>query len=77
MLKGFGDMRRSWCRLDSDVKEDNLAWLIAQISNQAYKAHVERQGRDPSQGLEVGIGGIISSPPNIFPLHISEDLQLE
>jgi hypothetical protein len=77
LLKDFGGMERAWCRLDSDVKEDNLAWLIAQISNQAYKAHVERQGRDPSQGLEVGIGGFISSPPKIFQLHISEDLQLK
>ena len=69
-LRDFGVKEWSWCRLDSDVKEDRLVWLIAKASNTAYRAQVERQGRDPSQGLEAGIGSCIP-PATIFPLPIS------
>jgi hypothetical protein len=61
LLKGFGEKERSWCRLHSNIREDRLVYLIANASNTAYRAHVERQGRDPSQGLEVGIGSSIPS----------------
>jgi len=71
-LRGFGERQRAWCRLDSDVKEDRLVWLVAKASNTAYRAHAERQGRDPSQGLEVGIGSSIP-PARIFPLTESCD----
>ncbi len=60
-LKGFEGNTRSWCRLvDQDSKEDRLARFVCHVSNMAYKAHVERQGRDPSQGLEAGIGWLSS-----------------
>lgn len=77
--KGFwflnGDKRnRSWCRFISfkdddevDRKEDRLAYLIAKASDITYRAHAERQGRDPSQGLEAGIGQFMSAK-RIFPL---------
>lgn len=68
-LRGFGAAERSWCRLDSDVKEDRLVWLVAQTSTTAYRAHAERQGRDPAQGLEAGIGASIP-PAQIFPVSV-------
>ncbi len=65
-LKAVEGGTRSWCRLDNpDSKEDRLARFVCHASNMAYKAHAERQGRDPSQGLEVGIGWF-STPMNIF-----------
>ncbi len=70
-LRDFGGKERSWCRLDTENKEDRLAWLVWKASNTAYRAHAERQGRDPTQGLEVGIGN--SCPPTtIVPLDMSE-----
>jgi len=66
-LKGFGERTRSWCRLDTESKVDRLVWMVCKASNTAYRAHVERQGRNPSQGLEGGIGNCIP-PANIFPL---------
>ena len=77
--KGFwflgGDKQnRSWCRFvsfkvddDVDRKEDRLAYLVAKASDIAYQAHAERQGRDPSQALEAGIGQFILAK-RIFPL---------
>jgi hypothetical protein len=77
--KGFwffgGDKKsRSWRRLvsldmDSDVnsEEDRLAFLVAKVSEVAYLAHAERQGRDPSQGLEGGIGRFIRAVKTFEP----------
>jgi hypothetical protein len=59
LLKDDGGAHRSWYRLDTDIKEDRLVWLLAKVSNTAYKTHAERQGRDPSQGLEIGIGSLL------------------
>ena len=82
--KGFwflhGDKQnRSWCRLvklspnrDVDSPEDRLAYLAAKASDSVYRAHAERQGRDPSQGLEAGIGQFIL-PATIFPLEVIEE----
>jgi len=69
-LKGFGQSERCWCRLDSHLKEDRLVYLVAYASNTAYRSHVERQGRNPCQGLEVGIGSSIP-PATIFPVPVS------
>jgi len=74
-LKDFGEQKRSWCRLDSDIKEDRLVWLVAKASNSAYRAHAERQGRDPTQGLEIGIGSLVPEM-EIFPLVNSDSSPL-
>ena len=66
-LGGFGQKTRSWCRLVTNRQEDRLAYLVAKASDIAFRAHAERQGRDPSQGLEVGIGHSIPAG-TIFPL---------
>ena len=72
-LKGFEEDMRSWCRLDDpDSKEDRLARLVCHASNMAYKAHAERQGRDPSQGLEVGIGWLSPQMKSVL-IPIDED----
>lgn len=59
LLKSFREGERGWYRLDSDVSEDRLVWLVANASNTAYRAHAERQGRNPADGLEVGIGTLL------------------
>ncbi len=71
-LRSSGEAERSWYRLNSDIKEDRLVWLIAKASDTAYRVHAERQGRDPSQGLEIGIGSSIL-PATIVPLTDSYD----
>lgn len=58
-LKDFREGERAWCRLDSDVREDRLVWLVAKASNTAFRAHAERQGRNPTDSLEVGIGSLL------------------
>ena len=63
-LKDFEGTKRSWCRLVDDCENDRLVRLVGNASNTAYRAHAERQGRDPSQGLEAGIGSFI--PPAEF-----------
>jgi Domain of unknown function (DUF6602) len=45
-----------WQRLVSDAACDHLAWFVATISNTCYQEHAARQGRDPSKGVEGGIG---------------------
>ncbi len=71
-LGGFGDKSRSWCRLVTDRQDDRLAYMVAKASDIAFRAHAERQGRDPAQGLEVGVGQFIPKG-TIFPLSM-EDL---
>ena len=71
-LGDFGKQTRSWCRLVTDSQEDRLAYLVAKASDIAFRAHAERQGRDPTQGLEVGIGQSIPAG-TIFQLIVSEE----
>ncbi len=60
-LKEFEENDRWWYRVDdAETGEDRLARLVCHVSNMAYKAHAERQGRDPSQALESGIGWLTS-----------------
>jgi hypothetical protein len=72
-LKSFEATTRSWCRLDAPNTEvDRLVWFVCHVSNMAYKAHAERQGRDPAQGLESGIGCLIPTA-EIFLVPADED----
>ena len=54
--------RRYWKRLTMPKPEDGVVWFMACLSNSAYLAHAHRQGRDPSKGLEGGIGMYLPSP---------------
>ena len=72
-LNDYGGRQRSWVRLDSIINDDpnlmkdRLVRLIAKASTVAYRAHVERQGRDSTQGLEVGIESFIP-PATVYQL---------
>jgi hypothetical protein len=54
--------RRVWQRLILNTPADNLAWLTGCVSQSCYQAHAKRQGRDPSLGLEAGIGMFLDAP---------------
>jgi hypothetical protein len=59
VLGGFEAKSRSWCHVVTECREDNLVRLVAKISDFAFIEHAQRQGRDPSQSLEVGAGPFI------------------
>lgn len=52
----------TWQRLNSSEAEDHIAWFIGCISNSCFEAHVLRQGREPSNSLESGIGMYLDHP---------------
>jgi hypothetical protein len=56
------DGTKTWQKLNSDRAEDHIAWFTGCISNSCFNAHLERQGRDPSQSLEGGIGMYLDHP---------------
>ncbi|MDE3068892.1 MAG: hypothetical protein KGJ60_15270 [Verrucomicrobiota bacterium] len=58
-LGGFEENTRSWCHAATLCREENLVRLVAKISDFAFMEHAQRQGRDSSQSLEVGIGPYI------------------
>lgn len=53
------DRSIGWHRLDSGDPADHLAWFVATVSSTCYQEHAKRQGRDPSLGIEGGIGTFI------------------
>jgi hypothetical protein len=56
------DNSRVWQRLHSDDPRDQLVWFLGCISNSCYDAHAVRQGREPSHGLEGGVGTYLPHP---------------
>lgn len=56
------DKSRVWQRLKSDDPRDHLVWFLGCTSNSCFDAHAARQGRDPSHGLESGIGTYLPHP---------------
>jgi len=54
--------RRAWEYLESEDPKDHLAWFVGCISNSCFQQHAVRQGRDPSAGIESGIGYYLDSP---------------
>ncbi len=64
--KGFwklGDKkRRVWQRLDSTLASEHLAWFVGCVSNSCFSSHARRQGRNPTIGLEGGIGNYLTHP---------------
>lgn len=60
-----------WYRLVTGRQEDRLASLVAKISDFAFRAHIERQGRDPTQSLEIGVGAFIPKG-TIFPVPLDD-----
>jgi hypothetical protein len=52
----------AWERLDPSEPERNLAWFLGCVSNSCYLEHAKRQGRDPTQSLEGGVGMYFPHP---------------
>lgn len=48
-----------WQRLITEFPADNVVWFAACLSNTCFQEHARRQGRDPSKGLEGGIGNYL------------------
>lgn len=53
---------RRWQRLTLNNPIDSVAWFVGCVSNSCYLAHARRQGRDPTKGLEGGIGMYLDHP---------------
>jgi hypothetical protein len=51
-----------WLRLDLSSANDHLVWFVGCVSNSCFFGHAKRQGRDPTLGLEGGIGNYLRSP---------------
>ncbi len=66
--KGFwklgenANRERTWQKLNSAKAEDHITWFTGCISSSCFDAHLRRQGRDPSQSLEGGIGMYLEYP---------------
>ena len=54
--------KRIWQRLDSTSASEHLAWFVGCVSNSCFIGHARRQGRDPTHGLESGIGNYLPHP---------------
>ena len=48
-----------WQRLNSNNPVDHLTWFVSVLSHTCYQEHAKRQGRDPTLGVEGGIGMFI------------------
>ena len=55
-----------WHRLDKRDPRDHLAWFVALVSSTCFQEHAKRQGRDPSLGVEGGIGRFIPGGSDIW-----------
>lgn len=59
---GIGENgNRVWQRLNRVSGNDHLVWFVGCISNSCFLGHAKRQGRDPTLGLEGGIGNYLPS----------------
>ena len=59
---GLSTGRVAWERLEPAAPERNLAWFLGCVSNACYLEHAKRQGRDPKQTLEGGVGMYFPEP---------------
>lgn len=53
---------RTWQRLNSTKSFDQIAWFVGCVSNSCFMSHIQRQGRDPDNSLESGIGLYLDHP---------------
>jgi hypothetical protein len=59
---GTSGGKRCWQRLVENTAEDRVSWFVGCVSNSCYQTHARRQGRDPTIGLEGGIGMYLTHP---------------
>jgi hypothetical protein len=59
---------KCWQRLTLNNPNDNVVWFVGCISNSCFRTHALRQGRDPTKGLEGGIGMYLPHPFTIVPV---------
>ena len=63
---------RKFVRASRDIarlkfnESNHLTWFVGVISNTGYQEHAKRQGRDPKEGLEGGIGLYIPGGTDIW-----------
>ncbi|WES95744.1 hypothetical protein P2W68_12835 [Chryseobacterium arthrosphaerae] len=53
---------RTWQKLNSNEAIDQITWFVGCISNSCFIAHMQRQGRNPDNSLESGIGMYLDHP---------------
>ena len=53
---------RTWQRLNSAEPVDQIAWFVGVVSNSCFNSHMQRQGRNPDNSLESGIGMYLDHP---------------
>jgi hypothetical protein len=51
-----------WERLTFSNPADCIVWFVGILSHSCYQTHAKRQGRDPTKGLEGGIGMYLDHP---------------
>ena len=59
---GMSEGQMYWQRLLRNTPEANIAWFVGCISNSCYSEHAKREGRDPTHGLEGGVGMYFPHP---------------
>ncbi|MGD0105877.1 MAG: DUF6602 domain-containing protein [Rhodopila sp.] len=64
---GLSDGERCWQSLSENTPEDRVSWFVGCVSNACFQTHALRQGRDPTIGLEGGIGMYLMSPFDAVP----------
>jgi hypothetical protein len=64
---GMSGRERCWERLVKNTPADRVSWFVGCVSNSCYQSHARRQGRDPTKGLEGGIGMYLSHPFEAVP----------
>jgi hypothetical protein len=71
---GLSDERKyCWQRIAPNNPIDCVAWFIGCISNATYLTHARRQGRDPTKGLEGGIGMYLPHPFETFTYELDAE----
>jgi hypothetical protein len=53
---------RTWQRLNSNESVDQITWFVGCVSNSCFRSHMQRQGRNPDNSLESGIGMYLDHP---------------
>ena len=56
----------TWHKLAREKPEEHLAWFTGVISSTCFIEHVKRQGRNPTESLEGGIGFYLPDGPDTW-----------
>lgn len=59
---GIEHGKRVWQKHLSDDPRDHIAWFVACLSNSCFEYLIQRQGRNSTNSLEVGVGFYLDHP---------------